>query len=293
MRKGMISALGSALLAVFLTASATSASPPGNSGEHARRYYVSLGDSLARGMQADPTTGRSVLTDPDEGYTEQLYGRLRQDMPKLRHVELGCHLGDESSASMISGGACTYENGSQLEEAESFLHAHRKFVALVTIDIGANDVRACLSGTEVDQQCVIHALGQVQANVAEILGRLRAAAGPGVPIVGMTYYNPYLAAWLQGPAGQEVAQASTQLALTLNQVLRGVYGSAGSPVAPVEEAFSTSDFTTMVPLPGVGLVPLNVARICQWTWMCTHGNIHANATGYTVMADAFEAVVDL
>jgi hypothetical protein len=40
-------------------------------------------------------------------------------------------------------------------------------------------------------------------------------------------------------------------------------------------------------------VPLNVARICQWTWMCAPPpvgpNIHANDAGYHVIADTFAA----
>lgn len=68
----------------------------------------------------------------------------------------------------------------------------------------------------------------------------------------MTYYNPFLAAWFQGATGRELARLSTQLTLQLNQILREVYSSSGAPVAPVEERFSTSDFSTTVELPGVG-----------------------------------------
>ena len=47
-------------------------------------------------------------------------------------------------------------------------------------------------------------------------------------------------------------------------------------VADVETAFSTLAFEPTVPLPGHGDVPLNVARICQWTTMCTKLDFHAN-----------------
>ena len=51
----------------------------------------------------------------------------------------------------------------------------------------------------------------------------------------------------------------------------------------------------MVPMPPVGLVPLNVARICQWTWICAPAplgpNKHANTAGYQVMAVAFAEVL--
>jgi hypothetical protein len=59
--------------------------------------------------------------------------------------------------------------------------------------------------------------------------------------------------------------------------------------------FSTADFTDTAVLPGVGTVPLNVARICTWTWMCAPApvgpNIHANAAGYRVIAAAFERAI--
>ena len=36
------------------------------------------------------------------------------------------------------------------------------------------------------------------------IAELRAAAGPNVPIVGMTIYNPFLAYWFAGPDGQAI-----------------------------------------------------------------------------------------
>jgi hypothetical protein len=34
-----------------------------------------------------------------------------------------------------------------------------------------------------------------------------------------------------------------------------------------------------------------VLTVCAWTWICSKGDIHANATGDGVMAHAFEEVV--
>ena len=65
--------------------------------------------------------------------------------------------------------------------------------------------------------------------------------------------------------------------------------------ADVQDAFSTTDFSDTGYLPGVGTVPVNVARVCDWTWMCAAApvgpNIHANATGYRVIATAFERAI--
>jgi hypothetical protein len=55
-------------------------------------------------------------------------------------------------------------------------------------------------------------------------------------------------------------------------------------------AFSTTDTTP------VGGIPLDVLRICQWTWMCAPPplgpDVHANTTGYCVIAHAFEDVLN-
>ncbi len=109
----------------------------------------------------------------------------------------------------------------------------------------------------------------------------------------MTYYNPFLAAWLTGPAGQSTAQISAVFSDLFNAVLTAEYQLVGASVADVAGAFSNDSFTPLVPIaPGV-TAPLNVARICQWTWMCAPKpigpNIHANDAGYRVIANAFEA----
>jgi hypothetical protein len=90
----------------------------------------------------------------ENGYPEQLAATLRQDAPKLELVNLAC--GGESTVSMIAGYPVTpppipatqhyglacqsYPHGSQLDQAIAFLKAHRSFVNLVTIDIGAGDL---------------------------------------------------------------------------------------------------------------------------------------------------------
>jgi lysophospholipase L1-like esterase len=138
----------------------------------------------------------------------------------------------------------------------------------------------------------------IQTNLPAILSALREAAAPDVPIIGMTLYNPFLAAWLLGPGGQAFAIASaTQLMGPVNAVLRGIFEGAGDPVADIEGAFSSNDFTTLVDLPGAGTVPLNVARICVWTWVrapAPYGpDNHANAAGYGAIAVAFAATLGL
>jgi hypothetical protein len=108
----------------------------------------------------------------------------------------------------------------------------------------------------------------------------------------MNYYNPYLAAWPQGEAGQAQARLTNQLALAFNGALEQAYAAAGVPVADVETAFATTDFDTQVEVPGLGTLPRNVATVCRLTWMCqpppARPNIHANTDGYHVIAVEFQ-----
>jgi lysophospholipase L1-like esterase len=240
-------------------------------------YYVSLGDSLAAGSQP------AIVTDSDQtdqGYADQLYATLRAGDPKLRLLKLGC--GGESTTSMINGPSdawpscdprvyrSRYPHGTQLAEAASFLHAHRGHLQLVTIDIGVNDLTGGGGASA------------VQINLPLILATLRDAAGPGVPIVGMTYYDPFLAEVWFTTFDLGALTATADGLVTINDLFRGDYQAAGDPVADVEGAFSSTD-TTQQP----GGLPLDVERICTWTWACTAGDIHPNATGYGVIAEAF------
>lgn len=247
-------------------------------------YYLSLGDSLAQGVQ--PTsTGVSVITN--RGYVDDLYRTERRRVEDLKLKKLGCP--GETTTSMLTGGICPYPLGNQVAQAVAFLHTHR--VALVTIDIGGNNVDNCVSGGGINPTCIVSGIGAIGTDLPQILGALRRAAGPKVPIVGMNYYDAFLAAWLQGAAGQALATASVGVATQFNGVLGQVYGAFRVPVADVQSAFQTTNFT---PVPVLGL-PTNVAIICALTWMCAPPpvgpNIHANRAGYTLIAVTFARTI--
>jgi lysophospholipase L1-like esterase len=278
-----------ALLLVLATAGTTLAGQGSQEGDHQdARYYVSVGDSLAAGVQ--PIGDPADLYRTDSGYAEQLLAIARTHAHKLRLIKLGCP--GETTTTMIAGGICAYKHGSQLDQAVHFLRAHRGEVAFITIDIGANDF-PCQ-----EPRCVPAGVASIQANLPTILAALREAAGRKVPIVGMTLYNPFLAAWLLGPDGQAFARASaTQLMGPVNGLLRALFVGGGAGVADIETAFSSNDFDTLVNLPGAGTVPLNVARICMWTWVCAPAPFgpdnHANTAGYGVIAQAFAIALGL
>jgi lysophospholipase L1-like esterase len=247
-----------------------------------RFYYVSLGDSLARGWQPSPD-GSSH--DTSAGYVDQVATYLRRRNPTLETVKFGC--GGETTTSMVNGRTCSYAAGSELAQAERFLKSHEGRIAAVTVNIGDNDVESCLNNGIVDHGCVNAAMATIRARLPGIAARLRAAAGPGVRVVGMTDYDQFLAYWLQGGAARTFARDSVPVVTALNRTVDAIYRQAGVRVADASDAFATYDLSDRVPLRGHGHVPKAVARVCTWTWACSPTpigfNDHANATGYAVL----------
>ena len=95
----------------------------------------------------------------------------------------------------------------------------------------------------------------------------------------LTYYNPILAAWREGAQGKAVAAQSQPLLAGLNTEITKAAKVVNAKVADVAGAFATTD-TAGSPQPN------NVKRICDWTWMCSQNDIHANDAGYAAMAKA-------
>ncbi|MFF5985166.1 GDSL-type esterase/lipase family protein [Streptomyces olindensis] len=251
-------------------------------------YYISLGDSLASGYQPD------VDKDTRLAYTDRLYAQLKQRDPGLKHIRLGCT--GETTESLIKGGTCRYPGAtSQLDAALKAMARHHGKVAYVTLSVGANDIQACVTpaGT-LDGTCLSNASRTMGRNLARITGALHQAGTTNTQFSGSTYYNPFLATWLLGDAGQKAAKESAPLIKEGDKAIAQVYGATGFKVADVAGAFSSDDFGTLVDMPGVGKVPANVAKICQLTWACTpKKDPHPNADGHKVIASAFAATLSM
>jgi lysophospholipase L1-like esterase len=261
-------------------------------------YYVSLGTSLSVGVQPN---GSGVTLPTDDGYPNALYNTIKPIFElsgnrELRLIKLGCP--GETFETFANGGSCVYLEGSQLAAAADFLADNLGSVYLVTIDMGANDFRnADCIDTAVDSGCVDAAGLQIATDLTAALTVLRNAAGPDTPIVGMNYYNPYLASWLEDDAGKVLAVEAALAVATLNGVLRNTYETADMPMADVASAFDSDNFTEIVmsslPSPN-DMLPVNVNNICRFTYMCDAPprgpDIHANDTGYIEIANAFLAV---
>jgi len=134
-------------------------------------------------------------------------------------------------------------------------------------------------------------------NIGTILSRLRMQA-PDVPISMIDYWDPFLAYRLApdvgGMPGPAIAEATEG---AIMQPFRDMVVAASAPYGvtfvDTAAAFETDDFTHTTTLPGVGTVPVNVANVCRWTWMCTYGDIHPNTAGYAVIANAVGAALGL
>jgi lysophospholipase L1-like esterase len=273
--------------AVVTGCSATAPAAHAHAPKPPASYYLALGDSLSQGVQPD-SAGASVET-PD-GYASQLYTALRKHDPGLRLTDLGCP--SETTTTMIHGGICSYRGGSQLAAAVSFLRAHRDHVALITVDIGANDINSCVENSSLTGfvPCLSKSLVSTSANLTTIMTALHRVAGHA-RIIGMNYYLPELAEWRDGFLGEMFARLAEVAAVRYNSMLTAVYTKFGARTANVFGAFHTSDFGNDVTVRGYGRLPRNVAAICQWTWQCAAPprgpNQHANQAGYAVIARAF------
>jgi len=259
------------------------------------RYYLALGDSLAQGMQPDAA---GITVNTAQGYADQLYAIERASIPRLKLVKLGC--GGETTGSFLTGHGnpdslllgCNPPGGSQMAAAERFLrhHSRRGEVALLTLDIGANDVVGCASGASFDIGCVTRGVSAIQRNLPRIMHRLRHAAAARARLAAMTLYDPFLQLYLM-PADQSEAITIDYYARNLNHALERLYRAAGFRVAHVDTAFRTYDLATPTGTGAVPALPPAVTEICRLTWMCAAPpvgpNIHANEAGYALIAGAF------
>jgi lysophospholipase L1-like esterase len=267
----------------------------------APRYYVALGDSLSQGVQPNV---RGVSLETGQGYADQLYAIERQQIPNLKLVKLGCP--GDTTASMRTGHGndknakffhCDRTGGSQLKAAELFLRAHHRpgEVALVTVDIGANDVDGCTAPGVNVGACVSAGETSIKRNLPPILSGVKHAAPAGAMLADMTLYDPVLSGYFNASASvRALATASVAFLKTINGEITAADRGAGFKTADVAGAFKSYDASANVSYNGQ-MVPVNVATVCSWTWGCTPPpsgpNIHANKNGYAVIARTFARVI--
>jgi lysophospholipase L1-like esterase len=254
-------------------------------------FYLVLGASDSLGVQPSTTAPHGVVTA--HGYANDVVVQQAALGITLQLTQLGCP--GESSATMISGQDRCYHNGdSQMADALAFLRSHQGDRGLVTVDLGFNDVRPCLRLGLATSACVDRRLGDLRGNLTQILTQLSQAAGPAVTFIGLNHFNPLVAASVREMRDAVNAAISQRAINRMNETLADTYASFAMPVADVAGAFSQGDLTR-VHVAGVGNVPTDVARVCEYTWMCQTRplgpNIHPNDAGYQAIASAIDAAL--
>lgn len=252
-------------------------------------FYLAVGGSSSLGFQ--PTgipahNGKRTST----GYANDIVHDEAAKGLSLTLRQVGC---PGETLITISGAddACYAKPAGQMTASITYLTKNSNKIGLVTIDLGFNDVRACLLHSTVDLACANRGLTSVRRNMPTVLRRLRSAAGPNVHFVGLLYEDPFLADYLVSGSGVTEANLTLRVMAQLNATLQAAYVQAHVPMANVPGAFKTAN-TDPVPLAHVGTVPQNVQSACTLTWMCTPPpwgpDDHPNNAGYRVIATAIE-----
>lgn len=228
--------------------------PTGRTGsEQGSPLYLALGDSLAANVG---------VSDPREGYVSRFHRYLEAQ----RNETLGLTNLGVSGESTIS-----IQNGTQLQQALAVLNGSSE-VAVLTIDLGANDVLAhlgsddCLQGdtgprAAACQARVSAAMDAFSPSFRSILQQLDAVLDDDAEFYVMTVYNPF-----DMGIGLPIEEFTSEVVADLNALIRAEAEAIGAIVA--------DPFDAMADNAGA------------WTNMLTDADIHPNADGYQVLANA-------
>lgn len=263
------------------TTTTTSTVPPGD------RVYVSLGDSYATGFR------------PGGGATRDGFADLVAARSGMKLINLACS--GATSAQLRDEAGCAPANRAldapdpagrtQLDAAVQTLRENQGRVGLITVVIGGNDLTPCARETDVQTAlaCASQAVTDVRTNLAAVLPVLRTAAGDA-PIVGLTYPDVFLGAWVspEFPDGQNLARLSVPLFQNFfNTGLEAEYEKVGGEFVDVTAATGGyGSLTDVVQDPTYGPIPASVAKVCELTYFCTNTDVHPTPAGHQVIAAA-------
>ena len=142
-----VRAIWGALLVTLSTATGVRAQDP--------TYYVALGDSLAIGIQP---AANGDLVPTNHGYVDDLYALFRSRYSKLRMMKFGCSAARSDQLDDLgpAGLPALIPEGSQLllEAGLRSFQSHR--VALITLDIGGDNLLACFFAEPIDPNCAVN-----------------------------------------------------------------------------------------------------------------------------------------
>jgi lysophospholipase L1-like esterase len=186
-------------------------------------------------------------------------------------------------------GGMAYPTTTQIAAATAFIAAHKGHIGLITVSIGGNDVVPC-AGKSNPVACVATATAGIKINVTSIASQLRAAAGAKVPIIGSTYPDVILGAYVYPThpaptAAINLAKISVVAFKALvNPALAKAYATSFGAFVDVTRATGAyTSLTRTVRTKAYGTIPVPVASVCALTWFCKKGDIHPMNAGYTLI----------
>lgn len=270
------------------------ASTAATSNSPSQPFYLVVGASSSQGTQPSGVPSHNSRRTQD-GYANDVVALEQQNHVDFQLNQIGCP--GETAESLLNTSVadhCYTLPTTQMTIALKFLQANRQRPGLVTIDLGFNDIRPCLTNATVNESCVATGINNVRVALPKDLAELRSAAGPQVHFVGFNYEDPFLAHYLEGPVSITNAQETLTDMMRLNQVLQSVYAAAHIPVANLAGEFQSLN-STRVAIPNVGTIPVNVQFACLYTWMCQPKPFgpddHPNNAGYMLIAEAIVKVL--
>jgi len=272
-----------ALAALFVAVPAAHAAAP-------KQFYLSLGDSYAVGYQGD------VKKTTHNGFADQLVPLAKKKGYRFTLVNQGCGGATTTSmlqrkgcpAAALAPGAADYPSQTQVQAAVAFIKKHKSRMGLVTVSIGGNDVDVCIPQPD-PNTCVANNMKGAVKNLESIVKQLRRAGGKKLKIVGTTYPDVVLGAWVRtdvfgSNAFNLATESLTSFDKFINPGLRKAYKSGGAKFVDVTTAtgaYGRFDTTTLAPY---GTIPTPVAKVCQLTFFCEDIDIHMKTKGYRIIA---------
>jgi lysophospholipase L1-like esterase len=240
-----------------------------------KHYYLALGDSIAFGMQPDKNDAGLPPSGFNTGFVDVLAARLRKLAPKIKLVNYGCP--GESAKTFVAGGCPWLVEKKKLHDpfpstqsaaALAFLRAHPGQVSPITITLGGNDINEVADACQGDLACIKkRAPAEIRKIAARLAGLLRPirAAAPKAEIVLTGLYD----------FNADDLKRTDPLFEALNAAIARVAAGSHAHFADLFPAFNPK-----------GDVKRERARICAYTFICSHEDAHPTNAGYRAIADA-------
>ncbi|GGN08844.1 hypothetical protein GCM10011609_55690 [Lentzea pudingi] len=263
------------IAALLLTACAQESTPesqPTVPTPASQRLYISLGDSYATGYGP---------TGPSDSFAQIVAAQSN-----LTLVNAACN--GATSADLLSTEACDPNANGRTQVARTVDALHSGEVDLITMVIGSNDLLEPCAIAENPLECATATLTDTRSNIATALTRFREAA-PDVRIVGLSYPDVFLGAWVNPaiPNGEDLARTSILLYEDFNAQIAAEYAKFGANFVDVTNSTGGyGELTNLTEDPRYGQIPAPVAEVCSLTHYCDETDVHPTPAGHQAIANA-------